>query len=351
MIGFKELEKGYLNHDSRYICLDKELHSNGISYRNFLKLRFESINLAHIKEVYTHNGWYILWYLMINAHQGQRIKTTLKLIEEDVKGLTDKQIKKILLNLEKVGVIKLSCIKDIRTATPLTIHILYNNDTYYNEIKLPRTNDKSKNGYKAIPLEYIKIVFPTLDAESFTTYTVLYSTFNYFCIKENDDSSFELNSFQHTRYSFITIRQIEEKTGISRTRISNRLKDLEANKYNLIKIKNDNFSTTYWDESEGKQKIKKSNNTYEVGILTRIEYLYHHIWKIDDVREKQTIDFIKRNGFEKIAKGNNYKLLIPKDYINYYCKDKMVFYEKLLKNKENNDVRERYISMEKKLNQ
>ncbi|OHD25747.1 MAG: hypothetical protein A2Y34_05470 [Spirochaetes bacterium GWC1_27_15] len=310
--SLKDLSHYYNSTDSRYIYFDKTFDIRGTDYTKFIKLQYESINNSHIKDKYTIDGWYILWYLMSRAIKNEYVSLTVNSISEET-NLKPMRIKDALgkLILHEVIIID----KDIITLTNnelIKVYIGYNN-------KL--CNHITQNGYTPIPSEFVYKVITTLSPTEWSIYTVLLTKYNYYLAWEKINySTGELMPIYHrTHYAFPSRTQIGEIIGVIDDTISKFLKKLEQSKYNLLnKYKSDAYS--FWDEEEQIQKIRGGNNRYEIKLFERPEYVYYYLnTQLDKTMQKE-FDYIKKKGFEEIAQSNEQELIRNKKiyYLKYY---------------------------------
>lgn len=320
----KDLSHYYNSTDSRYIYFDKAFDIRGTDYTKFIKLQYESINSHHIKDKYTIDGWYILWYLMSRAIKNEYLSTTVNSISEET-NLKPIRIKEALEKLIIHEVIIID--KDIKTLTNnelIKVYIGYNN-------KL--CTHISQNGYTPLPTEFIYKVITTLSPTEWAIYTVILTKYNYYLAWEKiNKSTGELVPIYHrTHYAFPSRTQIGEIIGVIDDTVSKFTKKLEQNKYNLIdKYKSDAYS--FWDEEEQIQKIRGGNNRYEIKLLERPEYVYYYLNQQLDKKSQKEFNYIKRIGFEEIALSHEQNLIRNKKlyYIKYYYETILSQYEKCL---------------------
>lgn len=320
----KDLSHYYNSTDSRYIYFDKTFDIRGIDYTKFIQLKYESINNFHIKDKYTIDGWYVLWYLMSRATKNEYLSTTINSISEET-NLKSIKIKDALgkLILHEVIIID----KDIITLTNnelIKIYIGYNNKLCDHIIL---------NGYTPIPSEFVYKVITTLSPTEWAIYTVIVIKYNYFLAWEKiNKSTGELIPIYHrTHYAFPSRTQIGEIIGVIDDTVSKFLKKLEQNKYNLLhKYKSDAYS--FWDEEEQIQKIRGGNNRYEIKLFERPEYAYYYLNTQLDKESQKEFSYIKKKGFEEIALSHEQNLIRNKKlyYIKYYYEDIFKQYEKCL---------------------
>jgi len=320
----KDLSHYYNSTDSRYIYFDKAFDIRGTDYTKFIKLQYESINNSHIKDKYTIDGWYILWYLMSRAIKNEYLSTSVNIISEET-NLKPIKIKESLLKLITSEVIFINkTISKINNNELLQIYIGYNN-------KL--CNHITLNGYTPLPSEFVYKVITTLTPTEWAIYTVILTRYNYYLAWEKlNKSTGELIPVYHrTHYAFPSRTQIGEIIGVIDDTVSKFLKKLEQNKHNLIyKYKSDAYS--FWDEKEQIQKIRGGNNRYEIKLYERPEYAYYYLNIPLNKEEQKEFNYIKKKGFEEIAQSNEQHLIRNKKlyYIKYYYEDVFKQYEKCL---------------------
>ena len=321
--SLKDLSHYYNSMDSRYIYFDKTFDIRGIDYTKFIQLKYESINNSHIKDKYTIDGWYILWYLMSRAIKNEYTSTTINSISEETK-LKPIRIKDAIgkLILHEVMIID----KDIITLTNnelIKIYIGYNN-------KL--CDHITLNGYSPIPSEFVYKIITSLSPTEWAIYCVILTKYNYYLAWEIvDKNTGEMVPVYHrTHYAFPSRSIIGNIIGVVDDTVSKFIKKLESNKYNLIlKYKSDAYS--FWDETEQIQKIRGGNNRYEIKLFERPEYVYYNIFntKLDKDMQKK-FDYIKKIGFEKIALSHEQNLIKNNKlfYMKYFYEDVFKQYEK-----------------------
>jgi len=323
--SLKDLSQFYNTTDSRYIYFDKTFDIRGIDYTKFIQLKYESINNSHIKDKYSVDGWYLLWYLMSRAIKNEYVSTTINSISEET-NLKPVKIKDALgkLILHEVIIVD----KDFLTLTNnelLKIYIGYNN-------KL--CDHITLNGYSPIPSEFVYRIIPTLSPTEWAIYTVILTKYNYYLAWEvlNKETGEMIPVYHRTHYAFPSRTQIGEKIGVVDDTVSKFIKKLEANKHNLIfKYKSDAYS--FWDKEEQKQKIRGGNNRYEVKLFERPEYIYYYLNAQFDKDVQKEYNYIKKNEFEKIALSHEQELIRNKKqfYIRYYYENELLQYEKCIK--------------------
>ena len=322
----KDLSHYYNSTDSRYIYFDKTFDIRGIDYTRFIKLQYDSINKSHIKDRYTIDGWYILWYLMSRAIKNEYVSTTINSISEET-NLKPIKIKEAIEKLILHEVIIID--KGIKTLTNnelLKIYIGYNN-------KLG--DNITLNGYSPLPSEFVYKVITTLTPTEWAIYTVILTKYNYYLAweKVNYTTGEIIPLYYRTHYAFPDRDEISKYIGLYDDTISKFAKKLssEDNKYNLINMYKSK-PITYIDEDDHKRKFKGGNNRYEIKLYERPEYIYYYLNPIFNKKEQKEYDYIKSKGFDKIALSNECELIKGKKmfYIRYYFGDTIKQYEKCL---------------------
>lgn len=326
--SLKDLSHYYNSTDSRYIYFDKTFDIRGIDYTKFIQLKYESINNSHIKDKYTIDGWYILWYLMSRATKNEYVATTINSISEET-NLTTTKIKNAIQKLISCKIIIIDKnIKNITNKELLKIYIGYNNNL---------CDHITLNGYSPLPSEFVYRVITTLSPPEWAIYTVILTKYNYYLAWEiiNKETGELIPVYYRTHYAFPSRTQIGEIIGVIDDTVSKFIKKLEENKYNLIfKYKSDAYS--FWDEKENIQKIRGGNNRYEIKLYERPEYIYYYINTKFDKQMQKEFDYIKKNGFEKIALSHEQNLIRNKKiyYIKYYYGDIFEQYKKCIDEKD-----------------
>lgn len=327
--NFNDIFNYYDSTDSRFLYIDKKFDNRGIDYTSFIKLRYESINEKHITNIYTLDGWYILWYLLGNSYNGIYIKTTISEIAKDIKYKTS-DIIPILKNLEKQNIVKINN-KSFNNNTLLTIAIGYNEDNVI---------QNKTNGYVSIPKDFIRIVLPSLNKTQWAIFTILCVRYNYIYPSSRFDerSQRELYYTKINCYAFPTQEQIAELLDIKDNKtIRSHLKKLEENKYKLIKINKielkDGGYEVFFDNEENKNKIKRFNNKYYIYLFERMEYGYNCIYNIPDERKennkyKEFFNELKKKGLDYVMESDMNKYLTKKDFVEYRFKNFMGDYKK-----------------------
>lgn len=346
------LEK-YKPRNAKYIYRDKIFDNRGIDYKNYIPLRFESINRQDIKKIYGIKSWYVLWYLMANAENSKYIKTTIQTIYRET-NLSSSIIKRELRHLQEIGIINI--FGEINDKTNSIIIVIgYNDKEVYEEFSKSNCNSKGNNGYRAIPKEFIRAIIPSLNYNQWAIFTVLCVRYSWYTLlNEKNDYGEELYNYMITGYAFPTQEEMKYLLGISRETIMYELygteyikngkeikkkkqvtRPLIENKYNLITI--ETGANTNYNNKEKENRIKKENNRYFIDLFERVEYLYNCIYKLEDNRDKKIKNKIKDIGFKNIAMSKDQKILNNQDLINYYYKGIMKEYENNIKtkNKEN----------------
>jgi hypothetical protein len=337
----EELFRKIHMNDVKYFYQDKIFNGKGMDYQRFIKLRYNSINFYYIRDVYTIEGWYMLWHLMARAELAIYVlHTTINCISEYT-GIKNKRIKELLLKFDKIGLIYLSKVNNLTYNTPIELYITYNTDEYEDipeQIKkYENQKHKSSKGFNSIPVDFAKTLLnhKKINANQWCIYTVLNTNFSYYTYK-NDNEWDSDNKYKENHYAFPTMRQIENYTGIPKSTVNDELIRLSQNEYNIIKIFNTNeYHTKYNDD--GSKQAYKSNNIYYIPLFEKIEYVYHQIYNVTEA-EKENKELMKSlknaKDFKKVVEEFNNKDINRQDYIKYYFKDLMKEYEKCIKNKD-----------------
>jgi hypothetical protein len=313
---FADLSKEYTGIlNQRYMYLDKNLSDKGgIDYSQFIQLRFQTINSCHIRDIYSVEGWYLLFVMMIQANKYCFLKTTINMLYEDgYKRVTTINIKKILLKLNREGIIKLSKVKSINVNTPLEIIIPYNNNDLY------QFKEGKWSGFKAIPVDLIRLCLKILTPGEWSVFCVLAVRWADYTVTPSYMEDEESYVYKRNHYAFPDNRQISECIGKSKTQTNRYINQLVNNSSGIVKM-----------YSSGKSKMKEHyniegeiegnkapNSIYFIPLFERIEYIYYHIIKVDNRPEEQRISNIIK--FEEIAHSSKYKSLTKSDYyLSYY---------------------------------
>lgn len=332
MIELKEILKQYQSKNITKLYLDKTLDTDGINYENYIGLKFETINNNHIRDKYTINGWYILWYLMSEAHQSMYIKTTIDFIAAETK-MNHKDIKDILIHLHNINAIymvaytisgKEKSFKSITYNECIEIAIGYSNKDSYEDTK----------GYKAIPVEFVKSVLLTLNPTAWALYTVLVVRHSFLLTlpeRIDPETGEIIYPYSITHYAFTTQEQLGECIGVTDTTIKKYTDELLNSKYPLIHLVAK--GKRYRDAIKGnKEGWKRENKRYGVYLLERVEYQYYHTCKVEIKRTKEEEALIKKIGAIDLLGTENQYILRQKDYILDIVGSTMPAYEKALNN-------------------
>lgn len=324
----KDLSFYYNSTDPRYIYIDKAFDIKGVDYTKFLQLKYETINQCHIRDKYTIEGWYILWYLMSRAIRSEYVATSVAIISEET-SMKPIRVKEALLILAAHDVIHISKdVSEVSNNEMIQIYIGYNN-------KL--CGHITQNGYTPLPVEFVYKVIPSLSPTEWAIFTVIVVKYNYFIAWEklNSSSGKMEQKYQRTHYAFPTRTAIGEMLGVGDETIGKYLKKLLGSKYNLIdKYRTDAYS--FWDEKDQKQKVRGGNNRYGIKLLERPEYAYYYLNPKFNKVEQRDFEYIKSNGFEAVALSDRQELIRGKIayYIRYYYENILLLYEKSLKEKD-----------------
>ena len=341
----QQIENYYKPRDKKSIYYDKQFTSSGIDYTNYIPMRFDSINNLHIKQYYTINGWYVLWYLMANSYNKYFIKINISTIMEEL-NLSDNIVKKTIKHLQDIEVIKIytkekdNKIKNINTILHISISYYLNNT--YKEFMKKHNSKEVSNGYRAIPVEYINNILSSLSANQWSILSVLFVRYSWHTINnEIDPITGEIYNYDMkcSYYAFPVMAEICNKIGITKPTLIKELYDdtekhkaLINNQYKIItKIRKDEYKQGI-DKETYANRISKENNRYYLMLFERYEYLYHNIYNVPDKRNKEIINKIKVSGYETISQSEEQYILNNRDYVEYaYGKD-MKEYDKWVKN-------------------
>ena len=323
--SLKDLSHYYNSTDSRYIYFDKTFDIRGTDYTKFIKLQYESINNSHIKDKYTIDGWYILWYLMSRAIKNEYVSLTINSISEET-NLKPIRIKNALDKLIIHEVIIID--KDIKTLTNnelLQVYIGYNN-------KLG--DNITQNGYSPIPSEFVYKIITTLSPTEWAIYTVILTKYNYYLSWEKVSKSTGeiIPIYYRTHYAFPDRNEISKYIGLYDDTISKFAKKLSSNKYKLI-VMYKSKPITYIDEDDHQRKFKGGNNRYEIKLYERPEYIYYYLNPTFTKKEQTDYNYIKSKGFDTLALSNERNKIEKKKmfYIRYYYEETIKQYDKCLK--------------------
>lgn len=326
----KDLSHYYNNTDSRYIYFDKTFDIRGINYNQFIQLKYEPINNKHIKDIYTIDGWYLLWYLMSRATKNEYIATTINSISEETnfKPIKIKEVLTILKNSETILTTKK--LATISNTELLHIYIGYNNNL---------SPHSWQNGYTPIPSEFIYYIIPTLTPTEWAIYTVLLTKYNYYLAWEEVDKSTGeiIPLYQRTHYAFPVQSLISEYIGTTEETISKFTKKLINNKYNLITSYTSN-RYSYYDKIENKHIWKGGNKRYLIKLYERPEYIYYYLNNSLNKQEQDDFNYIRKKKFDKIALSHEQELIRNKKqfYIKYYYGEILDLYDKCIQEQDQN---------------
>ena len=325
--SLKDLSQFYNSTDSRYIYFDKTFDIRGIDYTRFIKLQYDSINKSHIKDKYTIDGWYILWYLMSRAIKSEYLTTSITIISEETQ-LKPIKIKEAIQKLIDYDVI--ICNKDIskiNNTELLYIYIGYNN-------KLG--DNITKNGYSPIPYDFVYKVITTLTPTEWAIYCVILTKYNYYLsfAKTNKSTNQIIPIYYRTHYAFPDRSEISKYIGLYEDTISKFAKKLSSNnnKYKLIEMYKSK-PISYIDEDDHQRKFKGGNNRYEIKLYERPEYIYYYLNPIFTKEEQKEFNYLKTKGFEKVALSDEWEKKTKGKkmfYIRYYYENVIQQYDKCL---------------------
>jgi hypothetical protein len=235
MINEKELKNKlnkYLgNGEKRYLYRDAEYDPRGINYTPFLQLRFDTFNKNYIRD-YTIEGWRILCYLITKAKDNKYITTTPSMIIDSLNMTRHKTISG-LNSLFKSGIIigninnkqysnknKVKVIND-----KIEMLILYaDNELYPHDL-----DSKSKNGYKALPLDFISRSILELDEYEWAILTFLIVRYRYFkpdraINNDTGEITYYINEYM---YAYPKQTDIADMLGCERKKLIKHIDNLE----------------------------------------------------------------------------------------------------------------------------
>lgn len=304
--------------NKRYIYRDINYDERGINYNSFFKLRFDTINLLHIKNKYSVVGWYILCYLITKAKDYKYISISPRIIAYEL-NLTLKSIYKALNKLFENKIIQgyinkkeysnKTLVKKVDDV--IDIIILYADDNIYNY------NDRG--GYKPIPLDFISKTIKGLTAEEWGVYCVLLVRHRYFLIQPTITEEGKLiNDIKDCGYAFPQQEKIAESLGINKRTVVDAIKGLVDKK--LISIEFNNYAP----KTKVNDTIKhKDCYRYYIKLLNKHEYIYHYILKLEDTPNELAA---KKSGIKNYINKNinlNPDLITNKIYFYSICNVKL----------------------------
>lgn len=312
----------YRERQIKHFYTDKKFNINGIDYTRYIKLWFKSINSNHISDLYGVNSWYLLFHLMTHAKDGVYIETTIDIISTKTK-LRNTEIKELLLQLQHINIIKIKeCKFDKNTLLHIALGYQDNNIIHID------------NGYRALPIDYLITILPTISPTEWAILSVLLTNFSYFqpthYIDQNTGEIFY--NYLENYCSFPKLDTIAALIGVTEKTVRTYLKKLIENPYNIVQLqKGKRYS--YIDDS-GKNKVRNEVNKYYIPLLDRIEYVYHHVFKVSDLdsntKRRSNIKEINKLGFEKIVTSDKQNILIQKDFVSFKFKTLMSEYETII---------------------
>ncbi len=328
MANLEQVMEFYNNDTYSHLYLDKHIDMRGISYKSFIKLKYESINNQYIKDIYTVDGWYILFFLMSNGLKCEYIYTSISSISE-LTNISLPRVREALKHLYEKSIIYTPEIvydlKSVKNNDHLHIAIGYNNNNSPYE---------KQEGYRPIPTEFIKRILPKITPAEWSIFCVMCTWYNYFQVieKVNKDTG-EINyCYFREHYSYPTMDRLVDILGLCKDTVFKSINNLESKKY----IKVNTLPKTFTENKDGKRVVAGGNNRYYIPILERPEYFYHYIYmekeKLDDEQKKQW-KYIAVKGFENIAKSSEQHILRTKNvfYVYEYFLSYMEKYSKIYK--------------------
>lgn len=298
----------------RYLYRDKIYDDRGIDYTHFLKIRLTTFdNSNHFIEQFTPEGYQILWFLMTRAKNNTYITTTLNTIIHMLKMSRHKVIKGVnaliqsnIINVFSVKENYIKTIKDINL--PIHIIIKYQNEDIYDLDNM--------RGYRPIPYDFVYKMVTDLDEKEFTIYMYLMTRNRYYQVKEVvDEVTGELKYYvNNVGYAFPTLEQIATQIRCERRNVNKYIDSLEKKEY--IKVNRTLYKDSKKDKETGKQIIKNINNTYEIKLLNRLEYIKHQIINVANEEisklSKDLQKYIKTTEADKILIEHNNDNIISK---------------------------------------
>lgn len=326
-VDFKIITKEWTKITGRnHLYTNKDLSDDGIDYKKFLQLRFHSVNNNHIANEYGIEGWFLLWNLMCQAQSNQYmfLETTINTIYQKIdRKITSDNIKKILLNFNRKGIIKLNKVKSININTPIQVFISYNSNNYYNF-----DDDKEWKGYRALPVDFVKVVLKNVTPEEWAVFTVISVRYRYWqTVERKDDYGNVYYNLFKTHYAYPTLKQISEIIGRGKTQTSAYVERLVNNPLNIVTMFNADTMTPIYNSGKYLGN-KKSNNIYYIPLFERVEYIYQNIIDQDDRPEK--IKKYNQKNFTEIAMSKDYYKLKDPDYLASEFKTYINNYKKIL---------------------
>lgn len=330
---------------AKEIYLDRNILGYGIDYTKYIQLRFDDINSGNIVNKYTIRGWYLLWYLLSSSCSSEHnyIETTINFISADL-SMRQNVVREILFKLRKKNIVYF---KGKHSS-------LSNNDRLCVAIDYMQDNNNTNgNGYRAIPVDFVRNILPTITYTQWAIYTYLLVNYSYFSLANYENANKkECFGVSINQYAYPTQEQIANGLDMARTTVRDNIDKLEDNKFKLIKKKTRD-TEMYFDE-KGRHKLKKENNIYKITLLERVEYVYHHIYKIESMNmkknkcsnTKKTVNkLLESKGFDYVSQTKYNEDLNNYHYIKYHYRDKIDSYKKVLTNKDT----EQYRKMHKKI--
>jgi hypothetical protein len=307
---------------NKYIYIDKYFDKRGIDYANFLKMKYDSINNGLIRDLYTIDGWYILWYLLSNSIKGEFINTTINIVSDETK-IRPSKTRDILIHLQNNKIIMINQDISQKTKSKQESFKIKNNNIIHISVGYSNLNTNAESdGYTPIPTEFVKNVLPTLTPVEWGIYSILLVKYSYFLLFETiDEETGEIYyCYERNHYAFPTVETMALWLGVCKDTINNGLNKLYNNKNKLINKIKTQYSLV-WDEEKQKNIVVGGNNRYKVKLLERIEYVYYYIYSYITEQQYKEFEQIKKLDYESIAKSSEQYKLKYKHYLyilNYY---------------------------------
>ena len=226
-----------------------------------------------------------------------------------------------LEHLNKINIIKINEVK-FDKVTPLHIAIIYNNE--------------SNIGYRAIPIDYVRTLLPTMTSTEWGILSTLLVNYNYFQATQSTNMSNgeSVYSYIENHYSFPTQMQLSNSVGVSDKTVRTYLNKLESNPYKIMNIiKGKKYSVIENNKTISRQEVNK----YYIPLLDRIDYIYQNIYNVKDsdtTKRKDTVELLKKDGFGKVSSSKDNMGLITKDYIIAKYGTVMKEYEKIINDRD-----------------
>jgi len=326
------------------------LIDTGMNYNQFVKIHNRLVQ--YDMNLIGADGCYLLFYLIAYAHNRTYFETTIGLIGFNIK-MTNERISNMLQILHKNNLISIkehkNLSKTIGINEILQIVIIYDNDILYDtEI------NSVKEGYKAIPIDYIKDTITKVNPIEFSILLILILRFRYYLgVDTYDDLGQVFHSYKTPEYAFPNLDQISGYFNSTRKTVKKYIMSLADKKFISYELNGEGI-TKMLNKKTGEFYTINSNYLYRVALLQRLEYMYYNYYILPDTYKNNTnkqntrdiiLKELKSKGFDRVAKGKYNKTLLAKDYIKYAYSIQMSELNTIIKN---NDI-DRYNKKDKKL--